>query len=180
MKLLLIRHAETQVNVENKTHQTNDPVGLTELGKAQAQKLIETCVNNRVEVVFASPENRAIQTAKIVAEGINKPMQIVPELAERNWGELSGKPWAEIEIYLKDLSLEDRRNFVPPGGESWRQMDERLESFLTKLKSETYQVAAVITHEGALRALVPILKHEPKEKSLEYHFDNTSINIFEI
>jgi broad specificity phosphatase PhoE len=107
-------------------------------------------------------------------------MQIAPELAERNWGELSGKPWVEIEVHLKPLSLEDRYNFIPPAGESWKAMDERLGKFLAELKTQSYKVVAVITHEGAMRALVPILKNEPKEKSLDYHFDNASVNHFEI
>ena len=40
MKLLFIRHAETQTNVNKLTHKTGDPVGLTELGQMQARKLI--------------------------------------------------------------------------------------------------------------------------------------------
>src|SRR3989344_911854 len=108
MKILFIRHAETPTNINQLTHKTDDPVGLTELGQQQAKKLTQVCKNGQVEIVFSSPEQRAVETGKIIAEALQIDFEVIKELAERNWGEWEGKPWSEIEKVLTTMSLEER------------------------------------------------------------------------
>ena len=52
MKILFIRHAETQTNVNKLTHKTGDLIGLTELGQQQAKQLIQICKNEYKNGVF--------------------------------------------------------------------------------------------------------------------------------
>ncbi|HEV7423931.1 MAG TPA: histidine phosphatase family protein [Candidatus Paceibacterota bacterium] len=179
MKLLFIRHAETQTNVNQLTHKTGDPIGLTELEQKQAQQLTKVCKEEKVEIVFFSPEQRAVETAEIIAKELNIDLKILQELAERNWGEWEGKPWVEIETVLYPMTLEQRYTFVPPNGESWEQMEARLKQGLDKIIKSDYVNVGVITHEGALRGLMPILLNSLKETSFKYHFENGSITSFE-
>ena len=179
MKLLFIRHAETQTNVSKLTHKTGDPVGLTELGQKQAKQLTKVCKNESVEIVFSSPEQRAVETAEIIATELKISLEVIKELAERNWGEWEGKTWPEIEAVLKPMALEERYAFMPPKGESWQQMEVRLKNGLDSIIGRGYGTVGVITHEGALRGIMPLVLNSPKDSSFKYHFENASITFFE-
>jgi broad specificity phosphatase PhoE len=100
-------------------------------------------------------------------------------LAERNWGEWEGKAWPEIEEVLKPMTIEERYTFVPPMGESWQQMESRLKGAIDNVMKSGYETVAVITHEGALRGIIPLMLNSSKESSFKYHFDNASITSFE-
>jgi len=179
MKILFIRHAETPINVSKLTHKTDDPVGLTELGQKQAQQLTKVCKDEGVEIIFSSPEQRAVETAEIIATELKISLEVIKELAERNWGEWEGKAWPEIEAVLKPMALEERYTFIPPKGESWQQMEVRLKNGLDSIIGREYGTVGVITHEGALRGIMPLVLNTPKDSSFKYHFENASITSFE-
>jgi 2,3-bisphosphoglycerate-dependent phosphoglycerate mutase len=179
MKILFIRHAETLTNVNKLTHKTGDPIGLTELGQKQAEQLNKICRNKKVEIVFSSPEQRAIETAEIIAKGLNIDLKILKEFSERNWGDWESKTWPEIEVVLKSMSLKERYTFVPTNGESWEQMETRLKTGLNNVINTSYKTLAIITHEGALRGIMPLVLNSPKESSFKYHFENASITSFD-
>ncbi len=179
MKILFIRHAETQINVEGLMHKTGEPVGLTDFGKKQAESLVSACLEHKVEYVFSSPEERSTETAKIISKGVNKEVEILATLIERNWGDWEGQAWPDIEKHIDKMNLEERYNFVPPKGESWSQMEARLRAALAYITKKNYKVVAIITHEGALRGFMPILLNLPKEESFKYHFENAEVKFFE-
>jgi broad specificity phosphatase PhoE len=179
MKLLLVRHAETDINLQEITHKSNDKAQLTQNGRNQAEALIGIFRNYSIERIYSSPEARAIETAEIVASGINKPIEVIVGLAERNWGQWGGKNWEEIENNLKKMTIEERYNFIPPSGESWKEMDDRLKKVIDRLVNGPEENVAIITHEGTLRALITLLNKAPKASSLSLHFNNASITMFE-
>lgn len=76
------------------------------------------------------------------------------------------------------MAIEDRYKFVPPNGESWEQMEDRLKTAVRLIRSGE-GTAAIVSHGGALRGLMPILKEEPLETSLGYDFKNASVTIFD-
>lgn len=57
-------------------------------------------------------------------------------------------------------------------------MEQRLLKVVRTIQAQD-KTAAVVTHAGALRALMPPLKKEPLDTSLNYDFQNASITIFE-
>ncbi len=178
MNLLLVRHAETDINLQEITHKSNDKAQLTQTGRKQAEALIGIYRNYSIERIYSSPEARAIETAEIVGSGINKPIKVIVELVERDWGQWGGKSWEEIENNLRKMTIEERYNFIPPSGESWKEMDERLKKAIELITNVKEENVAIITHEGTLRALITLLNKAPKESSLNLHFDNASISSF--
>jgi broad specificity phosphatase PhoE len=127
--------------------------------------------------VLTSPEQRALETAQIVAEALVVPLRRSEWLRERNWGQWSGQPWQQIHERLKPMSLEERFTFVPPGGESWQQMEQRLLAHLQTWR-QLSESAAVVAHGGLLRALIPLLLDEPRESSFRYDLANASVSVF--
>ncbi len=91
MKLILIRHGQTDSNVQNRLHKRNDAIGLDATGKDQACKTAAECKRLNVEVIFSSPEKRARETAHVIGEDLSLEPIILSELSERDWGGLDRK-----------------------------------------------------------------------------------------
>lgn len=176
-KLLLIRHGQTALNVQGRVHNQQDSAGLDEIGRWQASRLVEVCRGYGVRSILASPEARALETAQIIADGLGMPLQCSEALRERNWGQWSGLPWSQIHERLKPMSLEERFTFVPPGGESWQQMEQRLLGCVEAWRGLSDSVA-VVAHGGLLRALIPLLLNEPRKSSFRYDLENASVSVF--
>ena len=77
------------------------------------------------------------------------------------------------------MPLSKRYTFFPPQGESWQQMEMRLQKALNIILASSATVAAIVTHGGALRAIMPVLTNLPLESSFGHQFHNGSITIFD-
>ncbi|MCA9385385.1 histidine phosphatase family protein [Candidatus Dojkabacteria bacterium] len=181
MKFILIRHGQTDINAKGDMHEHMSLAGLNQLGIQQIQSLISKLKTYGISHLYSSPEQRTIQSSFILSEALSLPFSIEQNLRERNWGEWEAVGWDNINAKLKDLTLEERYEIVPPGGESWKAVNNRLQEFLANIKKDhtEYEIIAIISHEGTLRALAPLLKDEPKEKSIEYSFENGSMTEIE-
>jgi broad specificity phosphatase PhoE len=179
-KLIIIRHGETHKNIANILHTTNDPDTLTETGKQQMQKVAEFLTKESISNIYSSKEPRAIESANAIANKMNMQSTTVSGLRERNWGDLSGKPWVEIKDMLEEMDLETRWNFLPENGESWKEFAQRLEEAMHNIvASNKGKTVAIISHGGVIRALIPILLKWPREESFKYEPHNGSVSIFE-
>ena len=178
--LILVRHGETMKNVEGKMHQKGDGEILTDLGKTQIQKTADKLKKLRISKVFSSNEVRAIESSKIIASVCGVPSEIIEGMEERNWGIYANKSWSEVKAILDPLTFEKRYTYTPEDGESWKTFERRLINAINKL-IENYinKVVVVITHGGAIRALVPYLLGVKKEESYKYDPKNASITIVE-
>ncbi len=178
MKLIFIRHGQTELNTAGLTHKPGSEIGLDEVGRKQAKKTAIYCQSLSIDTLYSSPEQRAIETATVIGENIHLSNTISAKLKERDWGDWNGKPWEEIKAVLDTKTLHDRYTFIPPNGESWEQMELRMKSFLDEVIKESHKCVAIVTHGGALRGLMPILTNKPLDTSLTYDFANASITIF--
>ena len=94
MKLILLRHGESQWNLENRFTGWKD-VSLTKAGIAEAtfsgQQLLKA--NIKIKSVYTSLLNRALETTDIVTDIINFPREHIKydwRLNERHYGSLQG------------------------------------------------------------------------------------------
>lgn len=153
----------------------DDPLGLSEEGRMQARCLASVCRHNHVKKIFSSIEARSLETASIIKLQMQIPLIEIPELIEPRWGAWAGLPWLEIRRHLDLMTLEQRYDFVPPGGESWRCMDARLTSTLEFMVSQSVDALAIVTHGGLLGALLHVVKSIKKEDVKQLKFDNCSV-----
>ncbi len=81
--------------------------------------------------MYSSDLGRAVETAELAFGGSRIPVRLDRRLRECNYGELNGKPSARV---AEEVS---RRIDTPyPGGESYREVVERVREFLDELPSE--------------------------------------------
>jgi len=163
MKLVIIRHSETNKAADL----PGEPDALSPAGHSQLEKLIEICRNENVEAIFYSTQSRALSTAEALSSVLNVPSIELRGLEERSFGDWDEWEWSRIAAELDKLTIEERYTFVPPNGESWQQMEMRLRTALAEIVTKKYESVAAVMHWGSIRALLPVVKNEPKASTLD-------------
>jgi broad specificity phosphatase PhoE len=107
------------------------PGRLSEAGRSHARALGERRRGEGLAGVFASDLTRAVETAEIAFAGSGLEVRLDPRLRECNYGQLNGRPVAEI-----DSERLHRIDEPFPGGESYRDVVDRTQSFLEELFPE--------------------------------------------
>ena len=72
------------------------------------------------------------------------------------------------------MSFEERRSFLPPGGESWIGFEARLAEAFSLISQEDFDRAVLFSHMGVMRALLPIIAPNDftREGLTKVEFDN--------
>lgn len=177
--ILFIRHGETATNVAGVVHEAKDNARLTPRGVEQMHAVARRLAEYQLIQIYTSTEQRAQESGVIIAQDLHIPTVSLNQIEERNWGVLAGKPWAEIQAILDLLTLEERYQYTPEGGESWQQFETRLRSAFETLNTTTESIVAIVAHGGVIRASMPLLLGVPHEESFQYNFDNGSLTILQ-
>ena len=159
-KVLIIRHGETQWNLQGKLQGRLD-TPLTLNGVRQAMAIAvqhKSFIQETQDIQFwVSPLGRAKQTASILADLWEVPFSYfkeIPALAERGYGCWEGLSQEEIKATRAqefESNSRDPWNFAMEGGESRAKLANRLHEWVEELSADSLHVA--ITHSGCLRSL---------------------------
>ena len=187
-QLVLIRHGESQWNLENRFTGWVD-VPLSPKGEQEAREAGEKLRAYRFDYAFTSVLTRAIRTLEIVIDVIGQPGLPVERdqaLNERMYGELQGlnktetaEKYGEAQVKLWRRSYDVR----PPGGESLQDTAERVLPYYRDriwprlARGETLLVAA---HGNSLRALVMHLDRLSREDVLELNIPTGAPLLYEL
>ena len=173
--LVLVRHGESQWNLENRFTGWTD-VPLTEKGKEEARRAGEKLRGIRFDVAYTSVLKRAIDTLDIVLRTIGQvgiPVSYDQALNERHYGDLQGLNKAETaEKYGKEQVHQWRRSYdiAPPGGESLKDTAARtLPYFENHILPELRAGRNVLVsaHGNSLRSIVMHLDKLSRAQVLE-------------
>lgn len=156
------------------TRKRGDPP-LAEVGRAQARALAGRLRDVKLDLCLVSPLVRAQETARLLVEGREIPMQTHACLAEGAYGQLDGFEPAEArrrfpEFYrlghtvLARLAASGR---TAPGGETRQEFLERAraaQALVSPLIFHPTVRALVVSHGGLLAYLAQLLMgHEPRD-----------------
>ncbi len=153
-RLLLVRHGQTPSNVLGLLDTALPGPGLTDLGIAQAQQLVRTLADERINKVACSAGRRAIATATPLAEVRGLVVSEWPELREVAAGdwEMSADP-DRIEKYIRIVGgwmLGDLDVATPgPTGESGRDVLARVDAVIDGIARAG--TVLVVAHGAVLR-----------------------------
>ncbi|WP_082114055.1 histidine phosphatase family protein [Kiloniella litopenaei] len=165
-ELLIFRHGPTIWNAEKRIQGRSD-ISLSEQGIETVQKW--QLPDEWMAVPwYVSPLQRAQETAKLLGQ---EKLETDPLLIEMSWGKWEGQRLPELR---KKLGPEMEKmealglDLCPPGGESPRDVQNRLKPFLYKVAGSN-QSAVAVAHKGVLRALYAEATNwdmlgKPKEK----------------
>ena len=155
MRIILIRHFKTQTNSDGRI------LGWGDSPPCQDWRIdfdyVDALLTEQgvdFDAVYSSDLERSRQTAKLHARVLGMAtVNSTAELNEVNYGKLQQKRKSWVgDNYPKHKKDPD---MVYPGGESFRQMQQRSVRFLSALvKAHPKQSALVVAHAGVIRGVI--------------------------
>ena len=97
MKWYVIRHGQTDWNLENKVQGKAD-VSLNTKGVEQAEKTKEKLENEKIDLIICSTLARAKETAQMINKDRNIPIIYDDEISERDFGEFEGSKQDDFDF----------------------------------------------------------------------------------
>ena len=150
MNIYCMRHGRTNYNDLGLCNDDpNQNIHLTATGIAQAQSAAVALRNVNFERILVSPLPRTQQTAKIINQFHNVPIEIYPDLADIRSG-FEGRSVAEYFTAIATDPLHLRIN----GGESLLDHKLRIMRFIDWLTKQQDETLLIIAHEETMRVFV--------------------------
>jgi alpha-ribazole phosphatase len=176
MKLLLIRHGQTDWNLAQRFQGQSD-IPLNEVGKKQAQALSERLSNQSFDFVYSSDLQRATETAKFICKS---EFHSAPRLREVNFGDWEGLTYDAIkEKHPDTLAAWENDIFknAPPNGETLEQLSARVQSMLDELYAKHKdQTILIVAHGGVLQTLICLALKLPPTMYWQFHLSTASLS----
>lgn len=159
MRILLIRHGETDWNIQGRYQGQGFDIPLSESGRLQAETLASRLADQGITRAVSSPLLRAKQTAEKVLGDRPVPLILDPDLMEIAHGEWEGCLDAEVKERDEDRRRAWRETphlVTLPGGESLEQVQNRAWTVFHKacqgLQAE--ETLLMVSHDAVNRVLL--------------------------
>ncbi len=177
-KLILIRHGQTDLNIQMKYCGYSNP-SLNEEGKQQVKHTKKSLNEIDVDVLFSSDLLRTMETAQIIFP--NMVIQQEERLREYNFGVFEGLTYGEIMEEYADIYTEwidDPSKRVIPDGDSFISFSQRVREGLDSILSQNkHRTIVLVTHSGPIRLMLSdVLKYDT-DKFWKIKQDNAALNI---
>jgi broad specificity phosphatase PhoE len=183
MRLLLLRHGQTQSNVVGALDTAIPGAALNELGLTQAAAVPGALVHQEIDAISASTILRAQQTAAPLAAERKTTVDIRDGLREISAGSLEmlsdhtsqGVYTATAFAWAKgDLSLR------MPGGETGHEFFDRFDAAIADILEDKRRTVVAVSHGAAIRTWVAARCENTDGVFAGTHqLDNTGVAILE-
>lgn len=180
MKLYLVRHGETDWNIESKIQGQTD-IALNEKGRQQAKELAEKLKGERYQIkkIYTSGKQRAKETAGIIGEALETEPVVQAGLEEICLGKWEGYTWKQVkELFPLDYQVwhGNRRYQIPPEGESYQQLLDRLLPAVNSILQKEEEDTLLVTHSAVIMTLMSYLYDTPfEDMARNYKIGNAEI-----
>lgn len=181
--LWLIRHGETDWNVEQRFQGTSDQL-LNERGETQAQSLVPRLANIHFDGIYSSDLKRVQRTAELALGGTLEGVTLDSRLQELDFGEWEGLSWHEVREQFPEafaIWANDREQ-NPHGGERITDVVQRVDLFLNDLRNRHGKDDHILifAHGGVLAVMVCMLLETDPSKWWRYRFLNCTLSEIEL
>lgn len=158
-----VRHGEVH-NPEGIIYSGLPGYGLSGLGRTQAREVGESLREAGVVALYASPLDRAMETAEAISEAVGCEVRPDIRLHEwRHWAQWAGMTWEELRT--KGREAWDTYTSDPASvttGESLAELGDRVESWLDDVRRDhAGGVVVGVTHLEPLRTILLRLLGRP-------------------
>jgi len=153
--LLLVRHALT-AHTGDRLSGWLPGISLSEEGRAQAVALAERLEPLKIDAVYSSPLERAVETARPLASSKGLRVRTREALGEVRYGDWEGRrlrTLAKTKLWRQVLMRPSETRF--PGGETIRETQFRSVAAVGELrKAHPRHVVAAVSHADTIRLVV--------------------------
>lgn len=176
MRLFITRHGKTAWNEQNRVCGRTD-IPLSKDGVLQAGALALAVAARKVDLIIASPLERAVETGRIVADFCHIPLMTDDRLIEQDYGVYEGVDRKNVDF------LNNKRNFAfrYPEGESMLQVACRVYGLIDEIK-EHYksQNVLLISHGGVCRIIHTYFNDMTNDEFFNYVLANGKLEEYEL
>lgn len=179
--LLLVRHGHTDAAGKRLTGRAPG-VHLNELGRRQAERLVERLDGVRIDAIVSSPLERCRETAAPLAKARGRAVDVGRAWIEVGYGEWTGRSISQ----LRRTKLWRRVMFAPsnvrfPGGESLLEVQGRaVDATLDIAARHARGTVLVVSHADVIRLLVAHLAGMHADHLQRLSIDTASITAVSI
>ena len=172
MWIYLARHAETVGNLARIVQTPSTP--LSELGPKQAIALATEYSNKNIAKVMCSDYKRTQETASPLVASLNLSTDLNPMLRERNFGDLRGLAYDDIDSNFFE------QDYKPANGETYPQFVERIKQAWKQVVEVAKNQPAdehllVMTHGLVVRCVLTEILKLPESVLSELDVTNTCV-----
>ena len=179
LRLLLVRHGETEWNAQNR-FQGHSDLPLSEMGKRQALAARRKLAREELHAAYSSDLRRAWETAEIIAAPHQLPLRAEPRLREIHFGEWEGLTSDEIRERYPEASaayMVDPVNVPPPGGEALSQVATRVQAALDEIvRAHQDETVLLVGHGGTLLVLISLVLGLLPATPWRFRLDSCSVS----
>ncbi|MFH0792127.1 MAG: histidine phosphatase family protein [bacterium] len=149
-------------------------VHLSRKGISDIKKVAESLKGKSIDIVYSSDLYRVMQTAKIVAKAINKPIIFDKRLRDTYLAKYHGHP---VTDFYRDFPDPAKRfKLGPKGGESWDIVRNRVKSFIKEVDRQYKdKVILIVSHGDPLMFLIGIIGNLNNRNMLTILSENNHI-----
>ncbi|MDN4598039.1 histidine phosphatase family protein [Leifsonia virtsii] len=144
--LFLVRHGQTALNAEGRLRGLANPP-LDETGIAEAHAVAEALAPRGIEEVRSSPLDRAVTTARIIAERCGCSVKTDQAFNDRDYGPWTGHVKHEVVAEFGSVD-------AAPGVEPLSRVLERAMPALERLVGASDGAVCVVTHDAVIRPIL--------------------------
>lgn len=183
-RIVFVRHGETDWNAEGRLQGQRD-IPINERGRRQAAEAARKLASLNLEPTrlpwLVSPLHRTRETAEIARTtlGLDPRSYVVDDrLKEISFGAWEGRTWKEVrrsEPVLASQREHDKWHFVPPAGESYAMLAERVRPWVGEIERDVI----VVCHGGVARALLFLICGLPPEQAPSVEIWQGRVLLFE-
>ncbi|MEB4210758.1 bifunctional RNase H/acid phosphatase [Mycobacterium sp. 94-17] len=181
-RLLLLRHGQTELSVQRRYSGRGNPA-LTELGRRQADAAARYLAQRGgISAVFASPLQRAYDTAAAAAKALGLDVTVDDDLIETDFGSWEGLTFAEAAARDPGLHGQWLRDTgtAPPGGESFDAVAARVSSVRDRIvTAHQGTTVLVVSHVTPIKMLLREALDAGPGILYRLHLDLASLSIAE-
>lgn len=183
MRLILIRHGQTESNVRRLLDTALPGPELTELGQAQATSLVAALADEPLDAVYTSVATRAQQTAQPLADARKLPPMVRAGAREIAAGDLEMASDKEsVMAYLTVVSgwLRGTPELRMPGADTGTEVLGRFDEVVQEALEAGHSSVAVVSHGGMIRTWTAAraVNLDPRTPE-KYDLSNTGVVVLE-
>lgn len=157
VRLLFIRHAQTDSNIDHRFDTVHPGPGLNACGLAQAHALPAALVGATLDAVYASPLRRAVMTAEPLAANRQLNVEIRDGLREISAGEFETRNDHEAQERYHDIIFgwsSGAPDVRVPGGPNGHEFFDCFDTVINEISERGLSNIAVVSHGAAIRVWV--------------------------
>lgn len=182
MHLVLVRHGRSSANSAGVLAGRAEGVHLDEVGRAQAESLVEKFQGAPITHIVGSPMVRCRETAEALCIDRRLGYTVREELNEVEYGLWSGRKLSELSEEPLWSAIQKRPTSVTfPGGEAMADLFERTTSFVEAMRSHAEEdVVVAFSHGDVIKAIISHAYAIPADEFQRIMVDPASVSILRL